>query len=85
MWVLDFESDAVTKVRITDGHILGTFPSGGSKPYGVAFDGTSIAAAVWISNNSSHTVTKLRSSDGALLGTFAVGSSPEGVVFASVP
>jgi DNA-binding beta-propeller fold protein YncE len=72
-------------VRITDGQILGTFSSGGSNPYGVAFDGSSTAAAVWVSNNSSNTVTKLRATDGALLGTFAVGSSPAGIVFASVP
>jgi hypothetical protein len=85
MWVVDYVSNNVVKLRTSDAVVLGTFPSGGSNPAGVAFDGTSIAAAVWISNNSSNTVTKLRASDGALLGTFAVGSSPEGVVFASVP
>ena len=85
MWVVDYVSNNVVKVRTSDAVVLGTFPTGGSNPYGVAFDGSSTAAAVWVSNNSSNTVTKLRASDGALLGTFAVGSSPAGIVFASVP
>jgi hypothetical protein len=81
MWVVDYVSNNVVKLRTSDAVVLGTFPSGGSNPAGVAFDGSN----VWVSNNSSNTVVKLRGTDGKWLGTFAVGSSPYGVVFASVP
>ena len=62
------DSSNVTKLRASDGALLGTFTVG-TTPYGVAFDG----ANIWVANSGSDNVTKLRASDGALLGTFTVG------------
>ena len=36
MWVVDYVS-TVVKLRTSDAGVLGTFPTGGSNPYGVAF------------------------------------------------
>jgi len=44
----------VTKLRASDGTVLGTF-SVGSQPIGVAFDG----ANIWVANQLSNNVTKL--------------------------
>jgi DNA-binding beta-propeller fold protein YncE len=74
IWVANFSSNNVTKLRASDGTTL-TFPVG-TNPFGVAFDG----ANIWVTNNGSDTVTKL-SSSGAKLGTFAVGTNPFGVAF----
>ena len=76
VWVVNQESNNVTKIRTSDGANLGTFPVG-SRPWNAAFDG----ANIWITNGLSNTVTKLRASDGANLGTFNVGSEPLGVAF----
>jgi hypothetical protein len=51
----------VTKLRVRDGKVLGTFVTG-PNPQGVAFDG----ANIWVANQSNEVdnVTKLRASDG---------------------
>jgi DNA-binding beta-propeller fold protein YncE len=66
----------VTKMRASDGTVLGTFPVGGS-PEGVLFDGTNI----WVANNADNTLSKLRASDGVVLGTFPAGTFPEKLAF----
>jgi DNA-binding beta-propeller fold protein YncE len=48
----------VTKLRASDGVVLGTFPVGNA-PAGIAFDG----ANIWVANLS-NSVTKLRASEG---------------------
>src|SRR5262249_917409 len=70
IWVVNYFSETVTKLRASDGALLGTFPSG-AESWDITFDG----ANVWISNNGS--VSKRRASDGALLGTFSVGHFPQ--------
>jgi hypothetical protein len=74
--VVNLGSSNVTKLRASDGALLGTF-SVGSGPEGIAFDG----ANIWVSNGDYNTVTKLRASDGVNLGNFPVGSGPTAVVF----
>src|ERR1041385_572466 len=65
IWVTSTSSDNVTKLRASDGTILGTFPAGGPSLY-ATFDG----ANIWVTHfYVDSTVTKLRASDGALLGT----------------
>jgi DNA-binding beta-propeller fold protein YncE len=59
----------VSKIRVSDGALLNSFPTGGGHPYDVVFDG----ANIWVVNNGSDTVSKIRPSDGALLGTFSTG------------
>jgi YVTN family beta-propeller protein len=54
IWVANYGSGSVTKLRASDGTNLGTFPVG-SSPYGIAFDGSS----VWVANYDSNTVSKL--------------------------
>ena len=53
IWVAN-SAGTVTKLRASDGAVLGTFAVG-TQPYGVAFDG----ANVWVTNNGSNTVSKL--------------------------
>ena len=75
LWVSTSGNNRVTKLRVSDGNIRGTFVVG-SSPEGVAFDG----ANIWVANSGSSNVTKLLF-DGSNLGTFGVGSSPSGVAF----
>src|SRR5205823_10973953 len=45
VWVVNKIDSSVTKLRASDGAVLGTFPVG-SEPRGVAFDG----ANIWVTN-----------------------------------
>lgn len=54
IWVTNYGSNNVTKLRASDGGVLGTF-SVGTHPYGVAFDG----ANIWVANSGGNNVTKL--------------------------
>src|SRR6266853_443255 len=76
IWVTNNGSANVSKVRASDGAMLGTY-SVGSGPIGVAFDGSNI----WVANFNSNNVTKLWASDGSVLGTFNAGSAPTGLAF----
>jgi DNA-binding beta-propeller fold protein YncE len=69
--VSNIGSDNVTKLRASDGKLLGTF-NVGTYPEGVAFDG----ANIWVANFGSSNVTKLRPSDGYALGTLQRGKEP---------
>ena len=76
IWIAHNHMDTVTKMRASDGTVLGTFAVGAA-PQGVAFDGTNI----WVANLNSNNVTKIRASDGALLGTYPVSGTGNSVVF----
>ncbi len=77
IWVVNNAvNGTVTKLRASDGSVIGTY-SVGTSPNGIAFDGTNI----WVTNFSSHNVTKLRASDGSFVGTYPVGNSPNGIAF----
>src|SRR5204862_4690030 len=68
----------VTKLRASDGKVLGTFPAV-SWPDDITFDGTNI----WVVNELAGSVTKL-ATDGTLLGTFPIpddGGDLHGIVF----
>ena len=62
--------NAIAILRWYPANLTASF-SVGSKPLGVAFDGTSL----WVVNDGDNTVTRLRASDGTLLGTFTVGAN----------
>lgn len=66
IWVANGYDDTVTKLRVSDGSVLGTFSAEGTGRSSVVFDG----ANPWVANYDSNGVTKLRASDGAVLGTF---------------
>lgn len=80
IWVAANGLDSVTKVRSSDGFVLGTY-SVGDHPGAIAFDG----ANVWVVNNidgsSPGTVSKLNASDGTSMGTFTVGANPRAIAF----
>ena len=77
MWVVNVNGNSVTKLRASDGAVLGTFPAGGGPQY-IAFDG----ANLWITNfASSNNVRKMRASDGVILGTFSVPDLASAIAF----
>jgi hypothetical protein len=75
LWIASLSTNTLTKLRPSDGTILGTFPVPG--PYALAFDGANISAT----NCTGNAVTKLRASDGTILGSFPVGSCNAALVF----
>jgi hypothetical protein len=78
IWVANFFSNTVSKLRASDGTNLGSFQVGNG-PCGIAFDG----ANIWVANSGSSNFTELRASDGTNLGTFSVGIglNPIGIAF----
>ena len=72
IWVANAYDDTVTKLRASDGALLGTFAVG-DFPTDVLFDG----ANIWvISSTLDGTIAKLRPSDGALLGKRTLAIHP---------
>jgi hypothetical protein len=65
IWVTNRYISTVTKLKVSDGTILGSY-NVGKEPMGICFDG----ANIWVTNSGSNSVTKLRASDGATLGTY---------------
>ncbi|HEY6290123.1 MAG TPA: hypothetical protein VI455_00985, partial [Terriglobia bacterium] len=76
IWVCNNGSNNVTKLRASDGTVLGTFAVG-TNPTGVAYDG----ANLWVANINGNNVTKLKGTTGATLGTFTVGTQPNALAF----
>jgi len=76
MWVTNWQDDTVTKIRASDGAIMGTFAAGIS-PHPITFDG----ANIWVGNIGADSVTKIRASDGAIIATYAVGNAPTSLTF----
>ncbi len=56
IWVANYDSNSVTKIRASDGNVQGTFAVSGT-PWGVAFDG----ANLWVSNFSGSNIWKFYS------------------------
>jgi outer membrane lipoprotein-sorting protein len=71
IWVSNVGSNNVTKLKASDGSLVGTY-SVGTAPLCITFDGVNI----WVANYYSNTVAKLKASDGSLVGTYSVGSYP---------
>jgi DNA-binding beta-propeller fold protein YncE len=55
IWVANRLNRSVTKLRASDGSVLGTFTVGGNSPRALAFDG----ANIWVANSGNGSVTKL--------------------------
>lgn len=58
IWVTNNGGGEVSKLRASDGELLGAFAAGGNALY-AAYDGTN----VWFTNPDNNTVTELRASD----------------------
>jgi YVTN family beta-propeller protein len=76
IWVSNSGNNNVSKIRASDGTVLGTFPVG-PNPSQVEFDG----ANIWVANFGSNTVTKLSANNGSVLATITVGNNPWGLAF----
>ncbi len=82
IWVTNQADARVSKIRASDGSVLGTFFLGGSNPLGIAFDGTNM----WIADSGitgvagTTFVTVLRS-DGSIAQTLTVNESPQQLAF----
>jgi len=76
IWISNKADNTVTKLRASDGTILGTFQVGDG-PCRMAFDG----ANMWVANSFGNNLSKLRASDGQLLATIPVGREPVGLAF----
>jgi hypothetical protein len=53
IWVANTDSNSVSKLRPSDGAVLGTYAVG-SWPHGIAFDG----AKIWVANSGTNTVSR---------------------------
>jgi YVTN family beta-propeller protein len=76
IWVAIDGDNTVTKLRASDGVILGIFAVG-KDPRGIALDGNN----VWVTDFGDNTVRKLTASDGNALGIYNVGPRPTGISF----
>ena len=79
IWVTNWVSGTVTKLKASDGSTVGTNTGGvdWGEPIGICFDG----ASIWVANSMDDTVTKLKASNGNTLGTYGVGFYPSGICF----
>jgi len=76
IWVANSGNDSVTKIRASDGAVLGTFAVGAS-PQGLMFDGSNI----WVANGNGNSVTRLLASDGSVVGTYPINGKPMRIAF----
>lgn len=76
IWVPNYGSNTVSKIRASDG-LNQDFFTVGSTPAAVAFDGT----YVWVTNYSSGNVSKLLAENGGYMGEYTVGTNPWGICF----
>ncbi len=74
VWALNYIDNTVSKVRCSDGAVIGAYATGNG-PYSCCVDGTNI----WIANRLANSVTKLLLSTGAFVGTYGVGNTPYGI------
>ncbi len=74
VWVTNFYSNTVTKLREQDGAVVDAITVG-QGPAGIAFDGT----LLWVANNGSDTVTALRPANGRIIATVPVARAPFGI------
>ena len=78
LWVSRSLFGSVSKIRVNDGAVLGTFSVTGGEALGMAFDG----ANIWVAcGDFSRSVVKLRASDGQNLGGFTLPVDPFGLAF----
>jgi hypothetical protein len=73
IWVSNNGDSTVSKLRASDGVVVGTY-SVGSGPGQLMFDGIHI----WVYNKQDSTLSKLRASDGVVVGTYSTGTANPG-------
>lgn len=70
IWVTNWGAGTVTKIRASDGAIIGAYAAG-SHPNPIAFDGYHI----WVGREDAPLVTKIQASDGATVASFNAGTT----------
>ena len=79
IWVMNYFSSNVTKLRASDGQLAGTYNV--VPGTGMAFDGTKM----WITNApldlAINTVTAVNLSDGSVIATYPAGNHPGAICF----
>ena len=78
LWVTLEFSNAVEQLDVATG-ATAAFGSGGSMPWGIAFDGGP-CFALWVANQGSNNAVALNTA-GVILNTIPVGPGPRGVVY----
>jgi hypothetical protein len=76
VWVANFGSGSVTKLRATNGTIAGLYPVG-KNPQALAYDGTYL----WVADGLGNMVYRLLSTTGAMAGSYSTGNSPWSLAF----
>ena len=74
VWVATQFNDSVTRIRVSDGSIAGSFTVG-KRPVALLYAG----GYVWVANLFSDNVMKLTPSTGAIAGTYQPGDGPGGI------
>jgi YVTN family beta-propeller protein len=77
-WVTNFTSNTVTKIRESDGVVLGTV-SPGSTVFGATFDATT--NSIWVANRDSNTISRINPVAAVVTATVSVGSGPVSVSY----
>src|SRR5207249_11720032 len=65
IWVTDYGDNKVTKLRASDGTVVGAY-NVGRDPAEITFDGSNI----WVINYGSGNLMKIKPADGSTIGTF---------------
>lgn len=68
-------SSAVAEITPASSCVIGTYPTGGTSPQGIAFD--SVNNVVWVANYTSDTVSEIAVTDGHLIATYSTGSGTQ--------
>jgi hypothetical protein len=76
VWVATQFNNAITRIRVSDGTLAGTFTVG-KRPVALLYAGGSL----WVANLLSNNVMKINTSTGAIAGTYAVGDGPGGLAY----
>jgi YVTN family beta-propeller protein len=76
VWIASQFSDSVTRVRVSDGTLAGTFAVG-KRPVALLY----AAGYVWVANLVSDTISKVNPSTGAVAATYSAGDGPGGLTF----
>src|SRR5688500_8155185 len=76
VWVATQFSDSITRIRVKDGLVSGTFAVG-KRPVALLY----AASYLWVANLQSNNVMKITPSTGALVATYAAGDGPGALAY----
>ena len=71
------QSDRHYKVSPETGEILAEFPSPGTRPHGIAWDGTTL----WSADTDTHIISQIDPNSGEVLDSFECPGEPHGLTW----